>query len=45
MHHQQGQFLSVYVDDIKMAGKTKNLESMWKQLMKHVDLEQPTFLE
>ena len=45
MHRQQGQFLSVYVDDIKMAGKAKNLESMWKKLMKHVDLEQPTFLD
>ena len=35
-------FLSVYVDDFKMAGKTENLGPTWKFLMKDVDLEAPT---
>ena len=26
----KGLFLSVYVDDIKMAGKKQNINSMWK---------------
>ena len=38
----RGLFLSVYVDDIKMDGKTENLEPTWKILMKDVDLEEPT---
>ena len=38
---QQGLFLSVYVDDIKIDGKKHNLELMWKKWMKHVDLEKP----
>ena len=37
-----GQFLSVYVDDIKMAGKTENMKSTWKIIMKDVDLGEPT---
>ena len=32
MHHEQGLFLSVYVDDFKMVGKTENMEAMWKRL-------------
>ena len=42
--HQPGNglFLSVYVDDIKMAAKKHDLESMWKKLMKHNDREKPT---
>ena len=42
VHRQQGLFLSVYVDDSKMSWRKHDLESMWKRLMKHVDLEKPT---
>ena len=35
-------FLSVYVDDIKLAGKKQNLDPMWKVLNKEVDLGEPT---
>ena len=35
-------FLSVYVDDIKMAGKKQNMAPAWKKLMKTVDLDEPT---
>ena len=42
VRRQHGLFLSVYVDDIKMAGRKRNLEPMWKRLMKHVHLERPT---
>ena len=31
---KQGVFLSVYVDDIKIAGKTQNSALVWKKLMK-----------
>ena len=34
--------LSVYVDDIKLAGKKQNLDPMWKLLNKEVDLGEPT---
>ena len=34
--------LSVYVDDIKLAGKKQNLYPMWKLLNKGVDLGEPT---
>ena len=27
---------------IKMAGKNQNMAPMWKNLMKHVDLDEPT---
>ena len=37
-----GLFLSVYVDDIKLAGKKQNLDPMWKVLNKEVDLGEPT---
>ena len=33
-------FLSVHVDDIKMAGKKQNMASLWKKLMKNVDLDE-----
>ena len=36
--------LSVYVDDIKLAGKKQNTDPMWKILMKDVDLREPTSL-
>ena len=39
---KQGIFLSVYVDDIKMAGKKQNMAPMWKTSMKLVDLDEPT---
>ena len=39
---KKGLFLSVYVDDIKLAGKKQNLDTMWKLLNKEVDLGEPT---
>ena len=42
VNRAKGLFLSVYVDDIKMAGKTENMKPTWKILMKDVDLEEPT---
>ena len=35
-------FLSVYVDDIQLAGKKQNFDPMWKVLKKEVDLGEPT---
>ena len=32
VHREKGLFLSVYVDDIKLAGKKQNLDPMWKVL-------------
>ena len=42
VHCQKGLFLSVYVDDIKFAGKKQNIVPMWKSLNKEVDLGEPT---
>ena len=42
VHRTQKLFLSIYVDDIKMAGKRQNLAPLWKKLMKYVDIEEPT---
>ena len=42
VNRARGIFLSVYVDGIKLAGKTENIEPTWKLLMKDVDLEEPT---
>ena len=42
VHREKGLFLSVYVDDIKLAGKKQNLDPMWKVLKKEVDLGEPT---
>ena len=42
VNQEKGPFLSVYVDDIKLAGKTENIEPTWKILMKDVDLGEPT---
>ena len=42
MHREKGLLLSVYVDDIKLAGKKRNLDPMWKLLNKEVDLGEPT---
>ena len=46
VHREEGLFLSVYVDDIKLAGKKQNLDPMWKVLNKEVDLGEPiSFLD
>ena len=42
VHREKGLFLSVYVDDIKLAGKKQNLDPMWKLLNKEIDLGEPT---
>ena len=42
VHREKGLFLSVYVDDIKLAGKKQNLDPMWNVLNKEVDLGEPT---
>ena len=42
VHRQKGLFLSVYVDDIKLAGRNQNIDPMWKPLNKEVDLGDPT---
>ena len=42
VHRRQGLFLSVHVDDIKMAGKKRNMHTMWKKLMRNFDLDEPT---
>ena len=42
LHREKGLFLSVYVDDIKLAGKKQNLDPMWKVLNQEVDLGEPT---
>ena len=44
VNRAKGLFLSVYVDDIKLAGKTENIEPTWKILMEDVDLGEPTSL-
>ena len=42
VHREKELFLSVYVDDIKRAGKKQNIDPMWKVLKKEVDVEEPT---
>ena len=42
VHRQKGLLLSVYVDDIILAGKKQNLDPMWKLPNKEVDLGEPT---
>ena len=41
-HRQKRLFLSVYADDLKLAGKKQNIHPMWKVLNKEVDLGEPT---
>ena len=41
-YREKGLFLSVYVDDTKLAGKKQNMNFMSKILMKDVDLGEPT---
>ena len=38
VHREKGLFLSVYVDDMKLAGKKHNIDPMWKVVNKEVDL-------
>ena len=46
VHREKGLFLSVYVDDIKLAGKKQIIDPMWKVLNKEVDLGEPnSFLD
>ena len=42
VHRQKGLLLSVYVDDIKLAGRKQNIDPMWKVLNKEVVLGEPT---
>ena len=42
VHRKKGLFLSVYVDDIKLAGKKQNIDPVWKVLNKEVGLGEPT---
>ena len=42
VHCDKGLFLSVYVDDKKLAGKKQNLDPMWKVLNKEFDVGEPT---
>ena len=42
VHRVKGLFLSVCVDDIKLAGKKQNIDPMWKVRSKEVDLGEPT---
>ena len=43
VHREKGLFLSVYVDDIKLAGKKQNIDPMWKVLNKEVIWENQIF--
>ena len=38
VNKEKGLFLSVYVDDFKLAGKKQNIDPMWKILNKEVHL-------
>ena len=42
VHREKGLCLSVYVDDLKLAGKKQNLDPMWRLLNKELDLREPT---
>ena len=42
VHCEKGLFLSVYVDDIKLAGKKQHIGPKWKVLNKEVELGEPT---
>ena len=41
---KQGLFLSVFVDDIKIAGKKQNMAHMWKNLKKLILVNPHHFL-
>ena len=40
-HRKNQVFLSVYVDDFKLAGKRENLAPTWAALRKHIDFDDP----
>ena len=42
VNREKGLFLSVYVDDIKLARKKQHIGPKWKIQMKDVDLGEPT---
>ena len=42
VHRKQGLFLSVYVDDIKMAGKEAEYHSHVKEIDENIDIGEPT---
>ena len=42
VHREKGLFLSVYVDNIKLAGKKQKTNPLWKVLNKEDDLGEPT---
>ena len=42
VNREKGLFSSVYVDDIKLAGRKQNINPTWKILMKDIDLEEST---
>ena len=42
MHRGKQLFLSVYVDDFKMAGLAKNIPQAWNELGKYLELEPAT---
>ena len=42
VNREKGLFLSVYVDDVKLASKTGNIEPTWQILMEDVELGEPT---
>ena len=41
MNRTEQTLLSVYVDDLKMAGKVKGCENCWEEINKHISLEGP----
>ena len=42
VNRAKGLFLSVHVEDTKLTGKKQNIDPMWKELLKEVDLGEPT---
>ena len=42
VHREKLLFLSVYVDDIKLAGKKENMDPKWTVIHKEADLGEPT---
>ena len=45
VHREQGLFLSIYVDDIKMVGKAAEHGSHVEEMEEIVDTDEPTFLD
>ena len=43
-HREEKLFLSVYVDDFKLAGNATALRRMWKTLAKFIDIDEPSQL-